>query len=154
MATSARLTAVLPKPIAAQQAQIVSLPASHDDLLRVDPGEYLAVYAGHAVVKIFRSTKLRLDFRLLAHPDVVLPRWYRIVSHHSGRIEAGKHSDLVREVSSALGVRVRHDRVALGILAGRALRVCVRYVSEDRKQKPLAVMNRYSVVSSLLGCEI
>jgi hypothetical protein len=36
--------------------------------------------------------------------------------HHAGRIRAGRHSGIVRELSAVLGWRLRHDRIPLSAL--------------------------------------
>jgi len=123
-------------------------------LVRLPEGEYCAVYEGHARVRIFRTMKLRVDFRLLAHPDLVLPRWYRIAAYSNGRVRAYPSSDIVREVSAVLGRRVRHDRIAVASLAGLPLKVIVRTTTTDSKQRPLAEVNRYSLIERLVWREL
>jgi len=124
---------------------------SSSDLVLVPDGQYAVIYVGHIGVSIFQSRKVRVDFRLLAHPGLVLPRWYRVTDYRAGRIRAPGHSDLVRELSAVLGQRVRSDRVPLASLGGRELRVEVQAVCTDRRQQPLAEVNRYSTVRRLLG---
>jgi hypothetical protein len=52
---------------------VITLPVP-DDVVRVRPGEYVAVYVRHAGLVVFRTTKVRVDFRLAAHPDLILSR--------------------------------------------------------------------------------
>ena len=132
---------------------IVALPVSGDDLVRVTPGEYAASYVRHAGVTVFTSPKVRVDLRLLTHPDLILSRWYRVTDYRGGRIRAGRHSDIVRELSAVLGRRVRHDRISVTALEGVVVNVEVCDVIQDRKQRKLAEVNRYSVVSRLLRQE-
>lgn len=135
----------------ASDANVVELPIPGDDLVRVDPGEYLAVYARHVYMTVFRTAKkVRMDFKLVAHPDLVLPRWYPVRDYRGGRIHAGRHSDIVREISAVLGRRVRYDRIPVCNLENLILRVLVCDVVTDRKQDRLAEVNRYSVISRLL----
>jgi hypothetical protein len=122
-------------------------------LALIEPGEYEAVYVGHACYSgIFGKTqqKIRVDFRLLAHPGVTLSRWYR-AQHSRGRISAFNSSDIVRELSVVLGYRVRRDRVAVASLANIVARVKVHTVTRNRDQKRLHDINQYSVISELLG---
>jgi hypothetical protein len=121
------------------------------DLVNPKPDDYDAVYVRHVCLRIFRASKVRVDFRLLAHPGITLSRWYR-AEHSRGRIHAGNNSDIVRELSAVLGHRVRRDRIPLGELAGRVVRVRVRTVTTDSRQDALAQVNQYSVIAKLLEC--
>ena len=133
---------------------VITLPIPGEDLVRVPRGEYQANYVRHVGIIVFRSPKLRVDFRLLAHPELIVPRWYRVVhDYRGGRVRAGHHSDIVRELSAVLGRRVRSDRIPVSALENIVVRVEVRDVSSDRKQDNLAEMNRYSVISRLIGQE-
>lgn len=128
---------------------VVEFPTLNDDLVRVKPGDYLATYVRHAGLVVFRTAKMRVDFRLLAHPDLILSRWYRVQNGRGGRVRAGRHSDIVRELSAVLNRRVRHDRIPLESLKDVIVNVEVRDVVKDRKQDTLAEVNRYSAISRL-----
>jgi hypothetical protein len=117
----------------------------------ITPGPYGAVYVRHAGCFIFRTAKLRADFRLLEHPEIVLSRWYRAADFRGGRVRAPHHSDLVRELSAVLGQRVRHDRIPLSLLQGIYVRAEVRTVTSDRRQHELAEINQYSIIERLIG---
>jgi hypothetical protein len=129
---------------------VIELPVADDDLVRVRPGEYVATYVRHASLVVFRTVKVRVDFRLAAHPDLILSRWYRVQDYRGGRVRAGRHSDIVRELSVAFNRRVRHDRIPVSALENVYVLVEVRDVVSDRKQDALADMNRYSVISRLV----
>ncbi len=116
----------------------------------VSPGVYTGVYIGHKAGIVFRTPKLRLDLRLLEHPDIVLERWYRIVDFRGNRIRAGRHSDLVREISAVIGRRVRCDRIPVASLVNLQLRFEVATITKDSNQRPLARVNQYSAVARLL----
>lgn len=122
-----------------------------EELFRVPPGEYPAIYVTHKGFTVFQTAKLRVDFSLLEHPGIVLSRWYRVTDYRSGRIKAGKHSSLVREVSATLGTRQRHDRVSVSSLSRIPVKVLVRDVVSDSEQSPLHEVNRYSVIERLIG---
>jgi hypothetical protein len=130
---------------------VITLPVPEDDLVRVRPGEYMAIYVRHAGLVVFRTEKVRVDFRLAVHPDLILSRWYRVLSWRGGRVRAGRHSDIVRELSAVLNHRVRHDRIPVSALENVYVQVKVRDVVTDRKQDGLADVNRYSVISRLLA---
>lgn len=126
------------------------MPITADELVLVAPGNYTAVYVGHVGMFVFRGAKLKVMFRLYEHPDLVLPRWYRVTTC-KGRVSAPVHSDLVREVSAALNQRVRHDRIPVASLENIPVRVLVRTVEKDREQNQINPVNAYSVVSKLEG---
>jgi len=133
-------------------ANVVNFPGTDDvELILLDPDDYDVIYQAHKGVSVFRGAKVRIDFQLMAHPDLILPRWYRVQDHRGGRIRAGRHSDIVRELSAALGRRIRHDRIPVGDLAGKVLRARVDTVKTDSRQQPLAQVNYYSVVTKLLA---
>ena len=122
-----------------------------DDLVLVAPGDYSALYVRHAGTLIFRTPKVRVDFRLLDYPQpVVLSRWYRVSDFRRGRIRAGRSSAIVREISAALDRRVRCDRIPVAALEGHEVVVRVRTVTADGAQTPLAEVNQYSVIERLL----
>lgn len=127
-----------------------------EDLPRVAPGEYVVTYVRHEKVRIFGkpgrlTPKVRVDFRLEAYPELIIPRWYRVASFDGGRIRAGKNSDIVRELSAALGKRMRCDQVHVRDLKNVRIVASVRDVVADHRQRSLAPINRYSVIDRLTG---
>jgi hypothetical protein len=132
---------------------VIPLAVPDEDIVRLAPGEYSAIYVCHKGMRIFGITKLRVDFRLLAHPGIVLPRWYRVNDYRGGRIQAGKQSDIVREVSRVLGRRVRIDRIAVSDLANMPVKVLVRTVTKNSRQRPIGQVNHYSTIEELLERE-
>ena len=125
-------------------------PATSDDgigFIRIAPGQYHGTYVRHNGMTVFRRPKLRVLFRLFEYPELILPRWYRVTSYDGARISAPMHSDLVREVSAALGLRVRPDRVPVASMADIRVSLIVRPVGADREDNALAPVNCYEVVS-------
>lgn len=117
----------------------------------IAPGDYDVVYERHVGVTMFeRAMKVRICFRLLAHPGITLDRWYPVQSY-KGRISATTHSDIVRELSVVLNQRVRHDRIPVSSLANHVIVADVKTVTHDRRQRPLDPINQYSVISRLKG---
>jgi hypothetical protein len=108
------------------------------------------MYVRHETVWMFKARKLRVDFRILEYPEVVISRWYNLLPVKS-RVACAKQAALVREVSDGLGRRVRHDRVPVADLEGYELRVLVQDVEADSAQQPLSELNRYSVVKRIIG---
>lgn len=132
--------------------------ADPDAPAHVQPGDYAVTYVNHAGVSVFGKPrepvlKVRVDFRLICHPDLTLHRWYRVQGHAHGRIRAGRHSDIVREISAVLGVRVRPDRIPVSLLQGSIVNARVRDVVTDRLQRRVDSINVYSVIDRLLGRE-
>lgn len=122
----------------------------NEELPLVTPGEYQATYVRHQGVVVFGSPKVRVDMRLIVHPDIVLSRWYRVSDHRGSRVKASRHSDIVREISAATGRRVRCDRIPVNALQGILVRVTVRTVTTDYRQSRLADINRYSGIEKLI----
>jgi hypothetical protein len=138
-------------PIANPASNIISLRAlADDDLPIVAPGNYLATYVRHHGTVVFASAKVRIDMRLVEHPEIMLSRWYRVSDYRGGRVRSGRHSDIVRELSAVLARRVRADRLPIDLLKNIFVRVAVRTVSTDHKQQLLDVVNRYSSIARLI----
>jgi hypothetical protein len=131
-------------------SNVVALPTSMDELVLLKPGDYAACYVGHVGVRLFRTLKIRVDFKPLDHCGLVLSRWYRVQGYTGGRVSAGRHSDIVREVSAVLGRRMRHDRIPLSELKDKIVMVRVRTVTTNAKQDALHVVNHYSVIEKVL----
>jgi hypothetical protein len=142
------------------KTNVIPLPGATDDLVRIEPGDdYTAFYIRHVGMRIFGglrtpTLKVRVDFRLVEHPNLILARWYRVHNYAGGRIRASAHGDLVREISAVLGTRVRPDRVPMSLLEGIIVRVSVHDVVNDHRQERIAEVNRYSIIGRLLGKEL
>lgn len=120
---------------------------------RVLPGNYTALYVSHKGMTVFRTPKVCVYFRLLEHPEIVLRRWYRVSDHRDGRVRAPGSSDIVREISAVLGQRVRADRIPVASLAGVMVRIEVKTVTADGKQRALAAVNQYSCIERVLAAQ-
>ena len=122
-----------------------------DDLpIRIEPGEYSAVYLRHQGLRVFQTPKVRADFKVLAVPGLTLSRWYRVSDHRAGRLRAGRKSDLVRELTAVLGTRIRTDRIPLASLKGLEILVEVKDVTHDYNQRSLHELNRYSSIARMI----
>ena len=136
-------------------ATVIPLRPQSDELVLVVEGDYAARFVGYKRVTIFRTVKVRADFELVDYSTqtrrVIVSRWYRVSIGRDGRIRAGRNSAIVRELSAALGRRVRCDRVPIEALGDvDLLRIRVRTVKRDRDNEPLADVNLYSTVERLL----
>jgi hypothetical protein len=121
-----------------------------EDLRLVTPGEYQATYVRHVGTVVFGCPKVRVDLRLIVHPDIVLSRWYRVSDYRGNRVKASRHSDIVREVSAVLGRRERCDRIPVTALQGLLVQVLVSTVAKDHRQKRIAEVNRYSSIERII----
>ena len=135
-------TTPAPKP-----ARVIS---AYLDPVLVEPGSYTALYAGHRGLEVFRSRKLQVLWQLTEHPDLCLPRYYRVACYKP-RIIAPASSDIMREVSAVLGPRIRRDQIPVASLGGIPARVIVETVTVDHHQRELAEVNRYSIIRSVEG---
>jgi hypothetical protein len=119
------------------------------DLVHIADGQYPAIYKCHVGVIFFTVPKLAVYFRLIEHPGLVLSRWYHVIAYR-GRVQAGRSSDIVREISAVLGRRVPRHRIPVASLAGLIVKVEVKTVTKDRRQRALAPVNQYSCIERLL----
>jgi hypothetical protein len=115
----------------------------------IPPGEYDA-----KVIKIHKLTKfnrpvMQMRFQIVSMDKfngTVLEAWLPLGD--GGKL--GKGSKLVRWYLT-LEEWGRKDRVILKAFRSRLLRVTVRTVEKDHRQKPLPKTLQYSVVDDLLG---
>lgn len=124
----------------------------------VPDGEYQAVYIGHDVVELaqfHRAAKVFVRVRLHdagAHTGTVLFRAYRVRRRiDSRRFVAGRRSEIVKMVARVLGQTGRPDRISLRDLKRHLLRVLVRTVTTDAKQRALPPSLHYSVIDTIVG---
>jgi len=135
------------EPRPEQDAQIIPL---HPENHLVKPGEYQALCIGHRGIDIFRARKVVVWWKLLEHPEILLPRYYRVTSYRP-RVCAPSGSDIARDVAAALGRRVRRDQIPVSSLTGIYVRVEVRTVTADREQRKLPEVCTYSVIDRVIG---
>lgn len=124
----------------------------------VPDGNYLATYQGHDCLELrqFKTPKVFIRFRLHdagPHTGKVLFRAYRVRRILDGkRFVVGRRSDLLEMVCRVMG-GARPDRISLRELKRHLVRVRVRTVSQDARQRTLPEALRYSVVDDVLGKE-
>lgn len=131
-----------------------------DDYPLIEPGEYAVAYTGHATMLAFNRPKLYMYFRIVdgPHTGAKLFRAYRVKAlsgkpRKNGRFVVRRSYDLFREYATVTGARERPDRIALSNLRNCVLRVSVRTVDHDHRQRPLPEACRYSVVDQMLALE-
>lgn len=127
---------------------------------QIPPGEYSAAYLGHKTVYFARQPKVIVFFRIGAgeYAGTKIERWYRVHALHgkprkNGRIKLKHSQELFRQFVRCTGGRERPDRLSLQRLSGCMLRVSVRTVTTDSKQRKLPEALQYSVVDEMLAIE-
>ena len=147
-----------------------------DDTIEIDgqrwplvpDGQYVAVFVHHETARMFRTRdnpdgtcKCFLHFKLIGPGEYVNMRLYRAVrvsgligkpAKH-GRFRLRQRSDLFVEMARLFGNTRRLDRLSLKWLRPVLLRVTVRTVKRDYRQRELPQILWYSVVSSIDSIE-
>ena len=146
---------------------VVSLPAQDDIELDgkiwplIPNGEYLAMYHRHDTKRMFGTLKVFLHFEIVdpgPYNGTKLYRAYNAVDVRHGKKRGRKfklrpRSQLYLDLCRLYGGNHRRDRISLTALKSLVLRVRVRTVEKDYRQRPLPEALQYSVVGDLLGVE-
>lgn len=128
----------------------------------VPEGEYLAAFLYHETAITFTVPKVYLHFRLVSfgpHFETPLIAAFNargIVGRprKNGRFKLGRRSRLYLTMCHLLeGRGVRPDRISLRPLRRLLLKVSVRTVTTDYRQRPLPAIERYSVIDDILSVE-
>ena len=130
-----------------------------DDPL-VPDGEYAAVYVRHETVRLRMfsgAPRIYVHFRLIdpgPYMGTLLWRSYAARLRPDGRAVLTRRGELLRTLLMLSARRVRPDRVSIReTLRAKVLRVRVRTVTRDRRQREIAPDLRYSVVDEVLRAE-
>lgn len=145
----------------------VSVEGHHWPL--IPEGQYAAQYIGHETAVSFTVPKAYVHFRLVEpgeHLGVHLYRAFRVKEltgrpRKGGGFKLGKRHELTlclcrlyeKEWTRISSKRLRPDRLSLKPLANMVVRVSVRTVIKDHKQRPLPECMQYSVVDEILYIE-
>lgn len=134
----------------------------------IPEGQYVAAFIHHETARMFRTRekpegtcKCFLHFRLTGSGEFEGKRLYRAVRVSALVGKAGRHgrfklrprSELYIEMARLFGDTRRLDRLSLKWLRTVLLRVTVRTVKRDYKQRELPPSMWYSVVASIDGIE-
>lgn len=136
-------------------AELVGAPAL------IPPGEYQATYVKHETAFIYKTAKVFVHFRIYGgdYDGMKLFRAYRVHDLRGRPRKNGsfrlKHSQaLYRQfVRMTVSGRERPDRISLMRLRGCLIRVSVRTVQKDSRQRELPEALQYSVVDEMLAME-
>ncbi len=148
---------------------IVPLPARDDDIELdgeipplIPEGEYVVRYMKYDTHYMFGGLKLFVHFEIVdsgPHCGTKLYRPYRVVDAGGKkgkgrrRFKVRPRSQLFLDLVRLFDRKLRPDRISLACLTPVLLRVRVRTVSRDYKQRPLPESIRYSVISDLIAIE-
>ncbi len=139
-----------------------------DAIPRVPEGGYAAQFIEHDTAMLFQHSrkrkpapKLFLHFKLVElgpHHGVRLWRAYNVreligCPGRGGRFKVSRRSDLVRELAVIYQSRLRLDRISFADLKRVLVRVRVRTVEVDQRQRQIPEPLRYSIIAELIGAE-
>ncbi len=124
-------------------------------------GVYQAVFTHYETAMVFRTPKAFLWFRIIEpgpYFGLVIYRPYRLKAlkgnpRKNGGVLLGGNAELTRMLVRVLHIKVRLKRLSPHALAGKVLRIKVRTVTTDYKQRDIPEPLRYSVVDDVVGCE-
>lgn len=125
----------------------------------IPEGIYEAVYVQHEVFNQNFGPKVKITFRITSlgeYNGTFIAGWYNIKKPKSGpgRGKAAflsRHSKLVTELLRVLDVKVRVDRLSPAMLKPLLLKIRVRTVRANSKQKELHKFQQYSTCDSIVG---
>jgi hypothetical protein len=135
------------------------------DLVDLPPllpeAQYLAKMTHHETAIVFRVPKVFLRFEIVdpgEHFGAKLFGAYRVKElagkpGRNGRFKVRKGSDLLLMLSRVLDLKPRPDRISLCDLRGCVLRVQVKTVTRDYRQRALPSSLQYSKVADVIGKE-
>tara|TARA_B100002049_G_scaffold17743_1_gene12059 strand:+ start:139 stop:585 length:447 start_codon:yes stop_codon:yes gene_type:complete len=138
------------------EIELVDAPA------QIPPGEYSAYYTKHETAFMYRSAKVFVHFRIQGgeYHGMHVYRAFRVKELRGKPRKGGafklRHSqELYRQfVRLTASGRERPDRISLHRLRGCLLRISVRTVTKDSRQRELPENLQYSVVDELLSMEV
>ncbi len=124
-------------------------------------GEYRAVLTYHETAVVFSQPKVFLHFKIIDPGEAfekMLYRAYRVKSltgkpSKHGGFKVARGGDLCEMLCRVLDVRARPDRISVAPLRGSVLKIRLRTVTKDYRQRTVRDWLRYSVVSDIIGME-
>jgi hypothetical protein len=119
-------------------------------------GEYRVIYTGHDLKFMFNTGKLFVKFRVYdgEFQGSRLYRAYNVKMTGKKSFKLAHSSALYRQFCTLSGRRERPDRIAVSRLKHCVIRVSVRTVKQDAKQRPLAENLQYSVINEWIALEV
>jgi hypothetical protein len=129
------------------------------DRVLVPAGVYDAAFLHFETAMFSKARKLYVWFELLTPGPYLGTRLYRAFNVKSFKGQPGRNRSFTvtrngsyyREMVAVLQCRQRPDRLSPHQLKGLFIRVAVRTVDKDRRQRRLPHFDQYSVIEELLA---
>ena len=127
---------------------------------KIPEGSYEGVFVRSELAVIFKCLKLFVYFRITELGEYHGMEFYRAYRVHPGS-KSGKsskyvlkpRSELLRTIRRISGEKIRRDRASLSALRGKILRLKVRTVIKDYRQRDLPEHDQYSVIEDIVCFE-
>lgn len=144
----------------------MSVTQLHEDGKLVDAppllpaGVYQAYYLRHETAYMFKSPKVFVHFKIFddEYTGIRLYRAYRVKElkgkpRRGGGFKLRHTHELYRQFTTLTQVRERPDRVSLQRLRNCIIKLSVRTVTKDARQRDLIPALQYSVVDRMLSVD-
>jgi hypothetical protein len=123
---------------------------------KIPEGVYEGVFVRQEMAVVFKCPKIFVYFRITElgqYHGFELFRAYRV----NAKSKPGKtpqmtlkpRSELLRMIQHVSGEKIRRDRASLSVLRGKILRLKVRTVTKDYRQRDLPEFDHYSVIEDI-----
>ena len=127
---------------------------------KIPEGSYEGVFVRSELAVVFKCLKLFVYFRITELGEYHGMEFYRAYRVHPGS-KSGKspkyvlkpRSELLRTIRRISGEKIRRDRASLSALRGKILRLKVRTVIKDYRQRDLPEHDQYSVIEDIVCFE-
>jgi len=123
---------------------------------KIPEGVYEGVFVRQEMAVVFKCPKIFVYCRITElgqYHGVELFRAYRLNNHSrpgkSPKLILKPRSELLRMIQHVSGEKVRRDRASLSVLRGKILRLKVRTVTKDYRQRNLPEFDQYSVIEEI-----
>ena len=123
---------------------------------KIPEGVYEGVFVRQEMAVVFKCPKIFIYFRIteLGHyHGIELFRAYRVNAKSkpgkSPKMTLKPRSELLRMIQRVSGDKIRRDRASLSVLRGKILRLKVRTVTKDYRQRDLPEFDHYSVIEDI-----
>lgn len=123
---------------------------------KIPEGVYEGVFVKHEIATVFKCQKIFVYFRITQlgpYYGLELFRAYRVNTQtrpgKSAKLILKPRSELLRMIQHISGENIRRDRASLSVLKGKILRLKVRTVTKDYRQRDLPEFNQYSVIEDI-----
>lgn len=127
---------------------------------KIPEGTYEGVYSRCESKVVFKCPKVFVYFRITQLGPYYGQELYRPYRAHtasktskSAKLILKPRSELLRMVRKIGGENIRRDRASLSVLSGKVLKLKVRTVTKDYRQRDLSEYDQYSVIEDVMCFE-